>query len=152
MALLGTKWVLTVPQVKKHLFVWWKPLHYGHSHPGDSVLAVSLKLYDELYEGKDIPQPVPHHLLIAQCKSMHIRKLFWCLLMDGFTAVLPNWEREEKEREGGRYDLSAIQTNHAKNKTYQRSESMFSKRWFVNRANSDSSVLCACQSGCELIF
>lgn len=31
----------------------------------------------------------------------------------------------------------AIQTNHAKNKTSQRSES---KRWFVNRANRDSSM------------
>lgn len=34
----------------------------------------------------------------------------------------------------------AIQTNHAKNKTSQRSENMLSKRRSVNRANRDSST------------
>lgn len=61
--------------------------------------------------------------------------------------------REERgERENENMTFPAIQSNHAKNKTYQRSESMFSKRWFVNRANSDSSMLCACQSGHDLTF
>lgn len=46
----------------------------------------------------------------------------------------------------------AILTNRAKNKTCQRSENMFSKRWFINRANSDSGVLYACQQDCEPTF
>lgn len=55
----------------------------------------------------------------------------------------------QKERD---YNMTfpVIQTNHAKNKTYPRSENVFFKRWFVNGANSDTCMLCVCQSVCEL--
>lgn len=114
-----------------------------------SFLAASLKLYDALHEGKDVPQVGASSPCQGPAPSQARKGLDpRCLSMVGFTVALPKSGSEGENK----MTFPAIQSSHAKNKTCQRSESVFSKRWFVSRANSDNSMLRACQRGCELTF
>lgn len=86
------------------------------------------------------------YLIVAQDNVMHIGTASSAFLICGFTVLLLNSERENE------MNFLDILTNQAKNKTCQRSENLFSRRWFINRANIDSGMLFACQQGCKPMF
>lgn len=86
------------------------------------------------------------YLTVAQDNVMHIGTTSSAFLMGGFTVLLLNSERENE------MIFLGILTNPAKNKTCRRSENLFSRRWFINRANIDSGMLYACQHGCKPTF
>lgn len=85
-------------------------------------------------------------LIVAQDSVVYIGTASSAFLMGGFTVVLLNSARENE------MTFLGILTNQAKNKTCQRSENLFSRRWFTNRANVDSGMLYACQHGCKPAF